>query len=259
MATTNVRYANSGGSNVRSSAAGSVVTTLNQGNLMYDIPGEKTVRAKLNGTTYTWVRVYYYKINSDNSTTQGNGWVATSTTTVVSTSVPSKSAVVSATTSLKQNNSLTNARYIYNYLIGKKWSKNAICGMLGNMEMESTINPGRWQNDTVNTKNGYGLTQWTPSTKYTDWLTSGADKADIDNQLKRILYEVSNGNLQWVSSNYSPSMSFSDFTKSTSSTTALAECFLKCYERPADQSSTVIKKRKDNASKWSTLIGFLVS
>ncbi|WP_312442342.1 phage tail tip lysozyme [Lacrimispora sp.] len=259
MATTKVRYANSGGSNVRSSAAGSVVTTVNQGNLMYDIPGEKTVTKALNGTTYTWVRVYYYKINSDNSTTEGNGWVAMSTTTEVSTTVPSKSAIISAATALEQNQMLTNARYIYNYLIGKKWSKNAICGMLGNMEMESTINPGRWQNGKVNTANGYGLTQWTPSTKYTNWLGSGKTSGDIDNQLERILYEVSHESEQWVSGNYSPSMSFADFTKSTSSTTALAECFLKCYEQPADQSSTVINKRKANASKWSTLIGFLVS
>lgn len=258
MAITKVRYANSGGANVRSSAAGTVVITLNQGNLMYDIPGEQMVTAPLNGTTYTWVRVYYYKINSDNSTTTGNGWVATSTTTEVSTSVPSKSSVISATTALSQNNMLTNARYIYNYLIGKQWSTTAICGMLGNMEMESTINPGRWQNGTVNTANGYGLTQWTPSTKYTSWLASGAVKDDIDNQLSRILYEVSNG-LQWVSSKYSPSMTFAQFTKSTSSTTALAECFLKCYEQPADTSTTVINNRNANASKWSTLINFLVS
>lgn len=257
MATTKVRYANSGGINVRSSAAGSVVTTIDQGNLMYDIPGVQTVTAALNGTTYTWVNVHYYKINSDSSTTEGSGWVAMSTTTQASTSVPGKSSVVSATSALKQNDMLTNARYIYNYLIGKSWSKNAIFGILGNMEMESTINPGRWQNGTVNTSNGYGLVQWTPSTKYTNWLPSGADKGDIDNQLSRILYEVTNS-LQWNSSKYSPSMSFSEYTKSTSSTATLAEVFLKCYEQPADQSSTVISKRKANASKWSTLIGYLV-
>lgn len=258
MAITKVRYANSGGVNVRSSAAGSVVTTIDHGNLMYDIPGVQPVQAVLNGTTYTWVNIYYYKINGDNSTTEGNGWVATSTTTEVSTTVPGKSSVITSNAVLKQNDMLTNARYIYNYLIGNKWSKGAICGMLGNMEMESTINPGRWQNGTVNTSNGYGLVQWTPSTKYTNWLPSGADKGDIDNQLSRILYEVTNS-LQWVSSKYSPSMSFSEYTKSTSSTATLAEVFLKCYEQPADQSSTVINKRKANGSKWSTLIGFLVS
>jgi len=261
MAITKVRYANSGGSNVRNSAAGSVIITVDQGNLMYDIPGEKTVIAKLNGTTYTWVRVYYYKIEKDNSTTQGSGWVAMSTTTEVSTSVPGKSSVISSNTKLKQNQMLINARYIYNYLIKnkKKWSNNAICGMLGNMEMESTINPGHWQDEKVNTAKGYGLTQWTPSTNYTNWLGSGKTPGDIDNQLERILYEVTHENEQWVSGNYSPSMSFADFTTSSSSTTALAECFLKCYEKPTDQSSSVIKNRKDNASKWSTLIGFLVS
>lgn len=258
MAITKVRYANSGGANVRNSAAGSVIVTVNQGNLMYDIPGEKTVTAKLNGTTYTWVRVYYYKIEANNSTTQGNGWVATSTTTEVSTSAPGKSSVITSNVLLMQNQMIINARYIYNYLIGKKWTNNAIFAILGNMEMESTINPGRWQNGKVNTTNGYGLTQWTPSTKYTNWLGSGKTSSDIDNQLERILYEVSN-KVQWDSSKYSPSMSFADFTKSTGSTASLAECFLKCYEQPKDQSSSVIKNRKDNASKWSTLIGFLSS
>lgn len=258
MVTTKVRYANSGGLNVRSTAAGTKVTTLNAGTLMYDIPGIDTVTKALSGTTYVWVKVFYYKINDDNSTTTGNGWVVKNSTTEVSTIVPSKSSVCSSSSPLKQNQMLTNARYIYNYLTEKSWTSNAIYAILGNMEMESTINPGRWQNGTANTSNGYGLTQWTPSTKYTNWLSSGADKSDIDNQLKRILYEVKN-NVQWDSSKYSPSMSFSEFTKSTKAHSALTECFLKCYERPANQSSTIIKNRQANTSKWSTIIGFLLS
>lgn len=35
-----------------------------------------------------------------------------------------------------------NAKHIMSYLLDKGWTKNAICGMLGNMQTESTINPG---------------------------------------------------------------------------------------------------------------------
>ena len=63
-----------------------------------------------------------------------------------------------------------NARYVYDYLTARGWSPTAVCGMLGNMETESTINPGIWQNlDDTNPELGYGLVQWTPSYKYINW------------------------------------------------------------------------------------------
>lgn len=34
-----------------------------------------------------------------------------------------------------------NATYIWNSLSQKGWSKNAVAGMLGNMQSESSINP----------------------------------------------------------------------------------------------------------------------
>ena len=40
----------------------------------------------------------------------------------------------------------TNATYIRNYLQPDGWTLNAIAAMLGNMETESTINPGTWEN-----------------------------------------------------------------------------------------------------------------
>ena len=42
-----------------------------------------------------------------------------------------------------------NATYIWNSLSQKGWTKNAVAGMLGNMQSESSINPGRWQSDRV--------------------------------------------------------------------------------------------------------------
>lgn len=57
---------------------------------------------------------------------------------------------------------------IYNQL-GSTWNINAICGMIGNMQSESGINPWRWQSDSVSltdSKKGYGLPQFTPAYGY---------------------------------------------------------------------------------------------
>lgn len=59
----------------------------------------------------------------------------------------------------------TNAKYVYNYLKGQGFTKNAACGVLGNMQQESAINPGLWSkfNDTAS---DYGLVQWHPPTVF---------------------------------------------------------------------------------------------
>lgn len=124
-----------------------------------------------------------------------------------------------------------NAQYILDYLIARGWTKNAICGMLGNMQRESTINPGIWQNlDSGNTALGYGLVQWTPATKYLNWCSErGLEPSSMDSNLKRILWELENGEQYYATTNFPES--FHEFTKSTKSVTYLAEAFLMNYER----------------------------
>lgn len=144
-----------------------------------------------------------------------------------------------------------NARYIFSALKVQGWSVNAISAMLGNMEAESTMNPGRWQSDNVGaTSNGYGLVQWTPSTNYTSWCSQMgyADPSEMDNNISRILYEVENG-LQWIATS-EHNMSFKEFTTSSKSVGELARAFLLCYERPADQSTSVQVYRASLANYW---------
>lgn len=253
MATT-VRRAPSGGLNVRSTAAGTKVATLNEGDLMYDIAGVAAVTKPLNGTSYVWIKVHYYK-STGNTTVEGEGWVTKSNAAAISTKAPAKSDTYSSNADLKQYQMLVNARYIYKYLLDSGWTSNAIFAVLGNMEVESTINPGLWENhDTTNSKLGYGLTQWTPSTKLTDWLGK-KEKSDIDNQLSRLVYEANNGE-QWTSSYHSPALTFSEFIASTKTCSTLAEYFVRCYENPKNVDSKVLD-RQTNAKKWSTLIGYL--
>lgn len=138
---------------------------------------------------------------------------------------------------LNQSQMELNAVYIYNSLSSNGWSLNAICGMLGNMQTESSINPGRWQSDRVGgdpTGHGYGLVQWTPYTKYTEWATNNgySDPSTMDCNLARINYEVEN-NLQWIPT-YQYPMTFEAFKTSNEDPYTLAMIFLANYERPAD-------------------------
>ena len=156
--------------------------------------------------------------------------------------------------SLTKDEMRLNATYIYKSLgIYGGWTMNAICSILGNMQAESTINPGRWQSDKVgSTSNGYGLVQWTPSTKYTGWCSSNgfSDPSEMDANLSRIVYEVENG-LQWIPTDSYP-LTFEEFTKSHESIEYLAKAFLLCYERPADKSASVQNYRSQLAYAWHT-------
>lgn len=149
-----------------------------------------------------------------------------------------------------------NATYIRNYLSNKGWSLNSICAILGNMQAESSINPGRWQADNVGvTALGYGLVQWTPSTNYTEWATSNGfdDYSEMDTNLARIVYEVEN-NLQWIKTDVYP-ITFDQFATGKISFVELplyylTEAFLINYERPADQSNSVKEYRTSLANYW---------
>lgn len=141
-----------------------------------------------------------------------------------------------------------NATYIYNYYLQKGWTAFAICGMLGNMQRESTINPGIWQNldQYQDSQNGYGLVQWTPATNYLDWCFENSLTSKLmSSNLARIDYELANG-LQWISTSTYP-MSFSDFTTSTNSPSYLASVFLHNYERAGVSAEL---ERQTNANYW---------
>lgn len=126
-----------------------------------------------------------------------------------------------------------NAQIIFTYLTNRGWTVNAVAGLLGNMQKESTINPGIWQNLSPNPSLGWGLVQWTPSTNFTDWATAnGYANDDGDAQLKWI-DEVTVSFGQWIPTAQYPE-SFGEFKGSTMSPEYLADCFLKNFERPAE-------------------------
>lgn len=152
---------------------------------------------------------------------------------------------------LTQAEMQVNASYIYSYLYDHGWTIESVSAMLGNMQAESSLNPGRWQSDSVYWESGgYGLVQWTPSTKYIDWCSSMGfnDCSEMDSNLSRIIFEVAN-KIQWYATD-SYNFSFEEFSKSTSSVEYLARAFLLNYERPADQSESVQEYRGQLAISW---------
>lgn len=155
---------------------------------------------------------------------------------------------------LSQSEMENNAKYIWWWFSKRGWTLNACAAMLGNMQAESTINPGIWQNlDEGNTALGFGLVQWTPATKLINWAAEyGHTYTEMDTQLLRINYEAASG-IQWLQTTAYP-ITFNDFVHSTASVGYLARAFLLNYERPADQSETVQEYRVTLAEYWYTFL-----
>lgn len=156
-------------------------------------------------------------------------------------------ATYSSNSYLSTSQMKVNAQYILDYLTAKGWTKNAVCGMLGNMQRESTINPGIWQNlDSGNTSLGFGLVQWTPASKYINWCNqNGLNYTEMDSNLKRILWELENGEQYYSTDSYPES--FRQFTQSTKDVTYLASAFLHNYERAGVSAEA---ERQENAVYW---------
>ena len=167
---------------------------------------------------------------------------------------------ISANRYLSRAEMETNATYIYYYLSQRGWTVNAIAGMLGNMQTESTINPGIWESLTTDPEAyyeangrypGFGLVQWTPYTKLLNWAeTNGLTYTEMDTQLSRICWEQETENGQ-----FSPAgdynMTFTEFKESTLDPYTLGMIFLACYERPADPDQPA---RGTQAEEWYTFL-----
>lgn len=96
-----------------------------------------------------------------------------------------------------------NAVYIYNYLKGKKFTRAAICAMLGNMQIESSINPGIWRTQN-NTSGAYGIAQCYPAQDFIEWcariniLTESTANATGINNLVRYPQTLMDAELMFI-------------------------------------------------------------
>lgn len=153
---------------------------------------------------------------------------------------------------LNQAEMENNAQIIYYYFSARGWTTEAISAMVGNMQAESTVNPALWEGMSPYGSSGYGLVQWTPYTKFSNWYGTGWETA-YDGELDRIMYELNNG-LQWDPARGDGEtgsgtfyMTFAQFTTSTLPVATLANQWCYKYEYPATRPQPI---RGQYAEAW---------
>lgn len=149
-----------------------------------------------------------------------------------------------------------NATMVRNQLASYGWSLNAICGVLGNWQWESHINPGQWQygHSIGSATGGYGLGQWTPTGHYIDWANlEGHSRLDgywqvYYLQLNNIYYKGTWYGSQWIKeSRYN--LTWEEYKKTTLPPKQAAAAYQFGWERPpADDTS--LPDRQKYAQDW---------
>lgn len=130
---------------------------------------------------------------------------------------------------------LSNAELIYDTLYDYGWSHLAICAALGNMIAESRMNPAQTQDGTrIGGSGGYGLCQWTPSRKYTNWARQ--ENHDIYLAGYQLEFLNDTGSADWIiNPDYSYNITWNEFINYTGPNDSewLAMAFFRNYERGA--------------------------
>lgn len=162
---------------------------------------------------------------------------------------------------------IDNAQEIYAMLYELGWTLNAVCGLLGNMGAESGYNPWRWQSDKLGLSTGapwknkgYGLTQFTPASKYISDANAKAAPGYGPNFSDK-QGNVYDGYAQMVFLNtfadYYPTntypLSYASYKVSVENPGYLAKVWLYNYERPKDPASTEAA-REENGNYWYELL-----
>lgn len=169
-----------------------------------------------------------------------------------------------------------NARYIYNFFKAQGWTTEAICGLLGNMQKECGLNPGKWQYWEY-TDLGYGLLQWSPSEEYISFvgishksklneMAKNSPQELMDSQLDYIMQSLGNGEngvMQRWYENLAPiylkkksfvgevpsNMTVEDYKESKCNSGDLALVFHASYERSGDGEKE-LNIRVEAAERW---------
>lgn len=132
-------------------------------------------------------------------------------------------------------------------------TKEAICGVLGNMWRESHVNPNMSEEGggTTPAGAGAGLVQWTPATELTKHMTGSDTWNDGYFQMRVLIQELSPNNVNNGGSSYGQWYDVGSFTYakfvSTTDVDYATECFMRCYERPG---ATELAERIEYARKF---------
>ena len=192
----------------------------------------------------------------------------------ISTSSSVYASVCSAVSDLTSTQTNANAKYVFDYLVGSGFTKQAACGVLGNMNCESGINPGIWE-VLNNTTKGFGLVQWTAATVFLNWavsngllsnanattvnlLTNSSPKKLMDAELAclyyccALAYYFGDPKAYGYVNHSGYTMTFSQYKASTLDAYTLAIVFHDHYERSGDTQKQIEDNRATPASSWYT-------
>ena len=154
---------------------------------------------------------------------------------------------------LTQSQMENNAKIIYDYLTNKvptPWSKAATCAVLGNMQVESWINPGKWQNGEGS---AYGLVQWdfARDALFEYLRNNGYSDDDLFGQLEYLILQCESGSDYWNTSSFPSDLNFISFNTFRSSNAYsvedLTRVFLWAFEKPSVPHE---ERRIANALNW---------
>lgn len=148
-------------------------------------------------------------------------------------------------------NRRNNAVCIYGYLsMVKHWHPNAIWGLIGNLDVECTMNPTLWEGEYEpytggpdGKKTGFGMVQWTPFRKFTAWAHNR--QLLIYNpyaQMDKIVWEVNNPTII-----YTESMGWENFGYQWSGTG-------ESYPSYIPRNATMAQWITANNGEWSTFL-----
>lgn len=137
-------------------------------------------------------------------------------------------------------NSIELAKFM---IVEKGWKLGAVCALLGNIHVESGINPGQYEfNKNYDIDHyGFGLVQWTPGKKYIQWaqLNGYFDKTDPIGQMVNIDLAPEG---QWIE-DYRFPISYDEFKQRDivsdldTEIAYLTEAFMRNYERPREDAA----------------------
>lgn len=158
-----------------------------------------------------------------------------------------------------------NAREIWNTLVNQYgWTENSASAVLGNFQVESFINPGQWEiGYDYDRSRGFGLGQWTPSTKISNYIGS-TDRDAMADGAKQIMFLLSqpgqysthyldtDGSSSYYNETGLPYISsMAEFSQSNASVTDLTKLWAICWERPGSTYYTSsITNRISHANHW---------
>ncbi|WP_164511308.1 phage tail tip lysozyme [Levilactobacillus mulengensis] len=143
-----------------------------------------------------------------------------------------------------------HAEQVYTYFNKKGLSDAAICGILGNFQHESYINPTQWQLGmphtwSMSSSTGYGIAQFTPAGKIKAYADKhGKSVSDINVQLDYIWGQVSTNGF------YGGGKTFKQFAHNTNPKTAALD-FLRGYEMHQPISDAAAEREKFAANWWT--------